>query len=65
MTEQSPRERAAETKRRRTRDNLILSADALTQRDGLNVRAEDVAQQAGVSVATFYNVFPTRGAMFT
>lgn len=65
VTEQKPWERAAETKRRRTRASLIAAADALARRDGVNVRAEDVATEAGVSVATFYNVFPTRGAMFT
>jgi len=59
------RQRAGETKKRRTREALVEAADALIRSDGINVTAEAVAREAGVGVATFYTVFPSRAAMFT
>lgn len=62
---QRPQDRAAETKRRRTRERFIQAADKMIQQQGLGVTAEAVASEAGLSVATFYTVFPSRGQMFT
>lgn len=61
----SPQERAAATKKRRTRERLLAAADKLVRERGIEVRAEDVAVAAGVSVATFYSVFPSKSDMFT
>lgn len=55
-----PRVRAAATKRARTAFKLREAADVVIMRDGLGARAEDIAAEAGVSVASFYNVYPSR-----
>lgn len=54
------RARAAETKRRRTRERLIHAADRVLERDGLNATVEAICTEAGVSAATFYGSFGTR-----
>jgi AcrR family transcriptional regulator len=59
-----PRERAAETKRRRTRERLIQAADEVIKEQGIQAGAEAIAQAAGLSTATFYNVFASRETMF-
>lgn len=57
----TPAERAADTKKRRTRARLIEAGDELLRREtGAGVRVEDIAAAAGVSAATFYNFFPSK-----
>ncbi|MBK3559783.1 TetR/AcrR family transcriptional regulator [Streptomyces sp. MBT56] len=58
------RQRAAETKRRRTRNKLVDAAVKLFEDGGWELaRMEDVAVEAGVSVATAYNHFKTKTAL--
>ena len=58
------RDRAARTKRLRSRTALITAADAtFSARGWTNTRIEDVAALAGVSTATAYNHFPTKHAL--
>jgi AcrR family transcriptional regulator len=52
----SPRERAAQTKRNRTREALITAAIDLVSEAG-SYRLEDIASAAGVGLATVYNHF--------
>lgn len=54
------RSRAAETKRQRTRDQLIHAADRVFEDKGLDTTIEDIAEEARVSVATFYNYADSR-----
>lgn len=55
------RQRAAETKRRRTRTALLRAASTLFSEHGWqDTRLEDVAAAARVSVATLYNHFGSR-----
>lgn len=55
------RQRAAETKRRRTRTALLRAASTLfSERGWRDTRLEDVAAAAHVSVATLYNHFGSR-----
>jgi AcrR family transcriptional regulator len=56
----SPRQRAAETKRRRTRIALLDAATVVFSKQGWQARMEDVAQQAGIGAATAYNHFPSK-----
>lgn len=60
----TPAERAARTKRLRTRQKLINAAVFWVREVGIDARAEDIAEDAGVSVATYYNVFKTRADLF-
>ena len=55
--------RAAETKKRRTREKLIHAADAVLRDDGLSATVEAIAEEAGVSTATFYSFYPSRNAL--
>lgn len=48
---------------RRNRDRLVAAARALYASRGLDVPLEDIARQAGVSIGTLYNRFPTRGSL--
>jgi AcrR family transcriptional regulator len=58
------RARAAHTKRTRTRAALIAAAStAFATQSWATTRVEDVAEAAGVSVATAYNHFPTKHAL--
>jgi AcrR family transcriptional regulator len=57
------RARAAETKRRRTRDRLIHAADRVFEDNGLNATIEAIAEEARISVATFYNYYTSRNAL--
>lgn len=54
------RQRAAETKRLRTREALITAAVDLVTRDGRSYRIQDITEAAGVSPATFYNHFNSK-----
>lgn len=55
------RQRAAETKRRRTREALVRAAQVLLKgTDWTGLRMEDVAAAAGVSAATAYNHYKTK-----
>jgi AcrR family transcriptional regulator len=58
------RARAARTKRARTRAALVAAAGrAFATQTWATTRVEDVAEAAGVSVATAYNHFPTKHAL--
>jgi AcrR family transcriptional regulator len=60
------RERAARTKRERSRRALLEAAAELFAAQGwLPTRLEDVARRAGVSTATTYNHFPTKHALIS
>lgn len=60
---QSRQARAAETKKRRTRDKLIHAADAVLRDDGLSATVEAIAEEAGISTATFYSFYTSRNAL--
>ena len=50
----------AEQRRARTRDRLLVAAEAVIAEKGLHgVSIEDFVRAAGVSRGTFYNYFPT------
>lgn len=56
-----PRQRAAATKRERSRSALTAAATTLFNEQGYEKTSmEDIAAQAGVSVATAYNYFSTK-----
>lgn len=57
------RARAAETKKRRTRDKLILAADHELSERGLSATVENIAEEAGVGTATFYSFYSSRNAL--
>lgn len=59
------RARAAETKRKRTRDKLIHAADRVFEDHGLDATIEAIAEEARMSVATFYNYYDTRNDLCT
>lgn len=60
------RERAARTKRERSRRAVLAAAAELFAAQGwLPTRLEDVARRAGVSTATAYNHFPTKHALIS
>ena len=62
--EADSRARAARTKRTRTRSALISAAGtAFATQTWAATRVEDIAEAAGVSVATAYNHFPTKHAL--
>ena len=57
----SPRARAAETKRTRSRAALLEAAGRLFRDQGwLGTRMEDIAHEAGLSAATAYNHFESK-----
>lgn len=47
----------------RNRDLLVAAARRVYASRGLDVPLEDIAKEAGVSIGTLYNRFPTRGAL--
>ena len=47
----------------RNRDLLVAAARRVYAARGLDVPLEDVAKEAGVSIGTLYNRFPTRGEL--
>jgi AcrR family transcriptional regulator len=47
----------------RNRDLLVAAARRLYATRGLDVPLEDIAKEAGVSIGTLYNRFPTRGEL--
>jgi AcrR family transcriptional regulator len=58
---EDPRARSARTKRERTRRALLVAAEDLFARKGWNdTTFEHIAVEAGVSVATAYNHFPSK-----
>ncbi|HEX6351849.1 TetR/AcrR family transcriptional regulator [Actinophytocola sp.] len=59
MTNPRPLRRDAQ----RNRDLLVAAARRVYAARGLDVPLEDVAREAGVSIGTLYNRFPTRGAL--
>lgn len=62
LTRRTAASRAGATKRLRTRQRLIEAADEL-MRTGMETSGEDIAKQAGVSKATFYNFYKSRNAL--
>jgi AcrR family transcriptional regulator len=58
-----PRARAAETKKRRTREKLIHAADRVMREDGLDATVEAIALDAQVSVPNFYNYYTSRNEL--
>jgi AcrR family transcriptional regulator len=59
VTEAKPLRRDAQ----RNRDLLVAAARRVFVTRGLDVPLEDIAKEAGVSIGTLYNRFPTRGAL--
>jgi len=59
MTTARPLRRDAQ----RNRDLLVAAARRVFAEDGLDAALEDVAKEAGVSIGTLYNRFPTRGKL--
>lgn len=47
----------------RNRDLLVAAARRVFSTRGLDVPLEDIAKEAGVSIGTLYNRFPTRGEL--
>jgi AcrR family transcriptional regulator len=47
----------------RNRDLLVAAARRVYATQGLDVPLEDIAKEAGVSIGTLYNRFPTRGTL--
>lgn len=47
----------------RNRDLLVAAARRVFAARGLEVPLEDIAKEAGVSIGTLYNRFPTRGSL--
>lgn len=64
VAELTARQRSAETKKRWTRERMVQAAARVIAEDGLSFKPEDVAEEAGVSVATYYNVFKSRNDVF-
>ncbi len=69
MTEDDlgPRQRAAETKKRRTREKVVAATLDLFEReagpaDGPTL--EEISEQSGVSIATLYNHFNTKHDLY-
>lgn len=60
---QEARERAAETKKTRTRLKLIHAADQEMNEKGMGTTVENIVEEAGVSVATFYSFYTSRNAL--
>lgn len=58
--ELDPRARAGETKRRRTREKLMNAADYAMRESGVSATVEEIAEEAGVSTATFYTFYHSR-----
>ncbi|CAM3424564.1 helix-turn-helix domain-containing protein [Kibdelosporangium persicum] len=46
------------------RDKLIAAAAAVFTERGIDAPLEEIARQAGVSIGTLYNRFPSRAALF-
>lgn len=59
MTTPRPLRRDAQ----RNRDLLVAAAQRAFATRGLEVPLEDIAKEAGVSIGTLYNRFPTRGEL--
>lgn len=59
MTTSKPLRRDAQ----RNRDLLVAAARRVFAARGLDVPLEEVAKEAGVSIGTLYNRFPTRGTL--
>lgn len=59
----SPAARPLRRDAQRNRDLLVAAARAVFAERGLDVPLEEVAREAGVSIGTLYNRFPTRGAL--
>lgn len=59
MTTSRPLRRDAQ----HNRDLLVAAARRVFAARGLDVPLEDIAKEAGVSIGTLYNRFPTRGAL--
>ncbi|GIL26453.1 TetR/AcrR family transcriptional regulator [Actinocatenispora comari] len=59
MTEERPLRADA----RRNRERLVEAARTVFAARGLDAPLEDIARQAGVSIGTLYNRFPTRDAL--
>lgn len=47
----------------RNRERLVLAARDTFHRSGIDVPLEEIARQAGVSIGTLYNRFPSRGEL--
>jgi tetracycline repressor-like protein len=57
--ENGPRQRSGQTRRQRTHEAIVSATMALIM-EGAEFRLDDVAEGAGVSVATVYNHFNTK-----
>lgn len=55
--EMTRQEKAAETKRARTQAKLIHAVDFAVQENGLDTTVEQIAEEAGISTATFYTFY--------
>lgn len=60
--EKSP-DRTLRRDARRNREKLLAAAAAVFAERGLDAPLEEIARQAGVSIGTLYNRFPTRSAL--
>lgn len=58
-----PHSRAGETKKRRTREKLIHACDYVMREQGMSAKVEAIAEEAGVSVPTFYNFYSSRNRL--
>lgn len=58
-----PFRRAAQTKKRRTRESLFQAALAVMRDRGMDAKVEEIAKTAGVSVPTFYNFYKSRNLL--
>lgn len=59
------RKRAPRSDARRNREALRETAGGLFRKRGIDVPLEDIARDAGVSIGTLYNHFPTRADLVT
>lgn len=57
------RQRAGETKKRRTREKLMNAADYSLREYGFDATVEKIAEEAGVSTATFYSFYHSRNEL--
>lgn len=55
--------RAAETKKRRTREKLIQAADHVMREEGFAATVEAIAEDAGISTATYYTFYRSRNLL--
>lgn len=61
--ELDPRVRGGETRKRRTREKLLRAADVVMQDEGLEATVQSIAEEAGVSTATFYSFYKSRNEL--